>query len=73
MSTTPTRSEEVVESFKQRKLALSAMRRIQALLESFEQERATDKRLAGAGLLAILLLIGVSIYFFLSGDNITLR
>jgi hypothetical protein len=73
MSITSTRSEKVVESFKQRKLALSALRRIQALLESFDQERATDKRLASAGLMAILLLIGVSIYFFLSGDNFTLR
>ena len=72
MSPTPTRSEKVVESFKQRKLALSAMRRIHELIQSFEQERATDKRLAGAGLLVILLLIGVSLYFFMSGDSVTL-
>ena len=73
MSPTPTRSEAVVEAYKQRKLAQSAMRRIHELIQGFEQERVTDKRLAGAGLLAILLLIGVSLYFFLSGDNITLR
>lgn len=73
MSPTPTRSEEVVEAYKQRTLALSAMRRIHELIRGFEQERATDKRLAGAGLLAILLLIGVSLYFFLSGDSITLH
>jgi len=73
MSTTPTRSEEVVEGYKQRKLALSAMRRIHALIQSFEQERATDKRLAGAGLLAILLLLGVSLYFFMSGNSVTLH
>ncbi|MCP4470896.1 MAG: hypothetical protein GY815_09455 [Gammaproteobacteria bacterium] len=73
MSSTPTRSEEVVESFKQHKLALSAMRRIHELIQSFEQERATDKRLAGVGLLLILLLLGVSLYFFMSGDSVTLR
>ena len=73
MSTTPTRSEAVVEGYKQRKLALSAMRRIHELIQSFEQERATDKRLAGVGLLAIFLLIGVSLYFFLSGDSAILH
>jgi len=73
MSPTPTRSEAVVEDYKQRKLAQSAMRRIHELIQGFEQERVTDKRLAGAGLLAILLLIGVSLYFFLSGDSVTLR
>ncbi len=73
MSPTPTRSEEVVESFKQRKLAFSAMRRIHELIQSFEQERATDKRLAGVGLLVILLLLGVSLYFFMSADSVTLR
>jgi len=49
------------------------MRRIHELIQGFEQERVTDKRLAGAGLLAILLLIGVSLYFFLSGDSVTLH
>jgi len=73
MSPTPTRSEAVVENYKQRKLAQSAMRRIHELIQGFEQERVTDKRLAGAGLLAILLLIGVSLYFFLSGDSVTLH
>ena len=73
MSPTPTRSEAVVNSFKQRKLAFSAMRRIHELIQSFEQERATDRRLAGAGLLVILVLLGVSLYFFLSGDSVTLR
>ena len=73
MSPTPTRSEAVVEAYKQRKLAQSAMRRIQELIQGFEQDRATDKRLAGAGLLAILLLVGFSLYFFLSGDSVTLH
>ena len=73
MSTPPTRSEEVVKSFKQRKLALSAMRRIHELLEGFEQERAIDKRLAGVGLLVILLLIGISLFFFMSAHSVTLN
>ncbi len=73
MSPTPTRSEAVVEAYKQRKLTLSVMRRIHELIQGFEQERATDKRLAGAGLLAILLLLGVSLYFFMSGGSVTLH
>ena len=72
MSSTPTRSEAVVTSFKQRKLAISAMHRIRELIRSFEQERATDRRLAQLGLVVILLLIGVSLYFFMSGDSFTL-
>ncbi len=63
MPATPNRSEEVVESFKQRKLAQSAFRRIHDLLEGFEQERIVDRKLARAGLLAILLLIGVFVLF----------
>jgi hypothetical protein len=73
MSPKSTRSETVVEAYKQRKLSLSAMRRIHELIEGFEQERAIDKRLAGAGLLAILLLLGISLYFFMSGDSVTLN
>ena len=72
MSSTPNRSEEVVNSFKQHKLALSAMRRIHELIESFEQERAADRRLAKAGVPVILLLIGIALYFMLSGDSVTL-
>ncbi len=49
------------------------MRRIHELIQSFEQERATDKRLAGVGLLVILLLLGISLYFFMSADSVTLR
>jgi hypothetical protein len=73
MSPTPTRSEAVVEDYKRRKLAQSAMRRIHELIQSFEQGRATDKRLARAGLLVILLLIGISLYFYMSGDSVTLH
>ena len=58
MPATPDRSETVVESFKQRKLAQSALRRIHDLLEGFEAERIADRKLARAGLLVILLLIG---------------
>ncbi len=72
MSSTPNRSEEVVNSFKQRKLAISAFRRIHELIQSFEQGQVADRRLAKAGLLVILLLIGVSLYFFMSGDSVTL-
>ena len=73
MSFTPNRSEEVINSFKQRKLAISAFRRIHELIDGFERGRLADRRLASVGLVVILLLIGVSLYFFMSGDSLTLR
>jgi hypothetical protein len=73
MSHTPTRSEQVVESFKRRKLAHSAIRRIHELIRSFEDERITDKKHAKIGLVLILLLIGISIYFLTSGNSVVLR
>jgi len=72
MSSTPTRSEEVVNAYKRRKLTISAMRRIQELIQSFEQERATDRRLAVIGLVAILLLVGFSLYSMLGSSSVTL-
>ena len=73
MSQTPTRSEEVVESFKQRKLAQTAMRRIHELIREFEQERNADRRWARIGVILIFLVIGMSLVFFLSGDSVILN
>ena len=73
MSSEPTRSEEVVSDFKQHKLARSALRRIQELIHGFEEERAGDRQLARIGLVILVLLVTVSLYFLFSGDRITLR
>jgi hypothetical protein len=73
MAAEPTRSEEVISDFKQRKLARSALRRIQELILGFEKDRAFDRQLARVGVIAVVLLIVVSLYFLFSGDSITLR
>ena len=73
MAAEPTRSEEVISDFKQRKLARSAIRRIQQLIQGFEEEHAFDRRLARLGVIAVVLLVAVSVYFLFSGDSITLR
>ena len=73
MSHSPARSKEVIESYKQRKLARSAIVRIHELILEFERQRVSDKRWAGAGLLLIVLVVGVSLYLFMSGDRIVLN
>ncbi len=66
------RSEEVIEDYKKHKLAASALRRIQLLIQGFEQDRAANLRLAGIGLALILVIAGISAYFLLSTDSVTL-
>ena len=39
MASEPTRSEQVVADYKQRKLGLSALRRIHELIQGFEDDR----------------------------------
>ena len=73
MVSEPTRSEEVISDFKQRKLARSALRRIQELILGFEENRAFDRQLARIGVIAVVLLVAVSLYFLFGGDSITLR
>jgi hypothetical protein len=73
MAAEPTRSEEVISDFKQRKLARSALRRIQELIQGFEKDHAFDRQLALIGVIAVVLLVAVSLYFLFSGDSITLR
>ncbi len=72
MSSDNSRSEAVVDAYKRDKVARSALRRIQVLLAEFDRSRAEDARLAVVGTVLILALIGVALYFFLSGDQITL-
>jgi len=72
MSHEPTRSEQVVAGYKQRKLGLSALRRIHELIQGFEEERAFDWRMARTGLLVTVVLVSVSLYFIVfSGERIT--
>jgi hypothetical protein len=73
MSTSPTRSEQVVADFKQRRLAQSAFRRIQDKLHEFEEERAFDLRVARWGAIAVVLLVAVSLYLLFSGNSLILN
>jgi len=72
MSQEFSRSEQVIEGYKNHKLAASALAGIHELIQGFEQERIVDRRLAVIGLLGILLLVGISAYFLLSTDSLTL-
>jgi len=72
MSQQTSRSGQVIEGYKRHKLAASALARIHELIQSFEQDRTADWRLAVIGLLGILLLVGISSYFLLSSDSLIL-
>jgi hypothetical protein len=72
MSSRSSRSEEVVEDYKRHKLSRSALLHIRDLLHAFEQERVFDQKLALAGLVIIVLLISISLYWFLSSDSVIL-
>jgi len=72
MSQQTSSSEQVIEGYKKHKLAASALARIDEMIQSFEQDRAVDRRLAVIGLLGILVLVGISSYFLLSSGNLTL-
>ncbi len=72
MEPDPSRSQQVIENFKKRKLAASALHKIHRLLAQFESERAFDARIARAGLLAIILVLLIAAYLFFSTDSLTL-
>ena len=72
MASEPTRSEQVVAGYRQRKLGQSALRRIHELIQGFEEERAFDWRMARIGLLLMVVLVSVSLYFVFGGERITL-
>lgn len=72
MSQETSRSEQVIEGYKKHKLAASALCRIHELIQCFERDRVADRRLAVIGLLGILVLVGISSFFLLSSDNLTL-
>ena len=72
MATNPTRSEQVVNDYKQRKLARSAMHRIHELLRKWEAERAFDQRVARYGIVALLLLLAAAYLLMPGSESVTL-
>jgi hypothetical protein len=64
MESNATRSDQVIEDFKKRKLANSALHKIHRLIESFDEDRKSDIHWARVGLITIatLLLVGLSIF-----------
>ena len=72
MSGEPNRSEQVLEQYKQRKLARSALLRIQDLIRQFEAEDAFDRKAARVGILALAVLLGAAVFFMYGGAQITL-
>ena len=73
MSSRLNRSETVITDYKKRKLKRSALRRIQDLLLRFEQERSFDRRLARIGMVVVVLLVAISLYWLASADSLILR
>jgi hypothetical protein len=67
-----TRSEQVVEAFKQRKLAVSALRGMRELVHGFERDRSVEVRLARIGVTLILVVLATAVWLYFSGDRITL-
>jgi len=66
------RSEAVIEEFKKRKLARSAMRRMREIIHGFEQDRMDDVRMARIGITIILVMLVLAAYLFFRGDLVTL-
>ena len=73
MSTRPSRSKEVIEDYKKHKLTRSALRHIQDLLQVFDQERAFDRKLAWVGMLFVIFLVAISLYWLSNSTSIILR
>lgn len=73
MSSPSSRSEQVVAAFKQRRLAQAALRRMQDVLDEFEEVRAFDRRAALYGLIVVVLLSGFSVYLLFSGNSLILN
>ena len=71
MSTEPNRSEQVIADFKRRKLARSAMCRIQELIRSFEEEHAFDRKAALIGVIVLAVMVVVSVVVLFSRNSIT--
>ena len=73
MDSNATRSEQVIDDFKKRKAAKSALHKIHRLIKSFDEDHQSNIHWAKVGLIAlsILLLVGLSI-FFLGTTEVTI-
>lgn len=67
-----TRSEQVVEAYKRRKLAVSALRGMRELVHGCERDRSVDARLARIGVALVLVVLATAAWLYFSGDRITL-
>ena len=70
MATDESRSEQVITAYKRHKLAISALHHVRRVLRGFEEERSVDRRLAIAGVVAIVSLLALAAFFWLSGDQL---
>lgn len=71
MTAESSRSEQVINAYKRHKLSVSALHRVRRMLHGFEQERATDRRLALFGIaVLILLMLAVAAWLFLGGGRV---
>ncbi len=66
------RSNQVVDNYKQNKLNASVMSRIRHLLNKFESENAADRRWAWIGVVILVGLLSVAIYYFHTATKITI-
>lgn len=64
------RSEQVIESYKRRKLAASAIRRIHEIIQGFEQDRIADWRMARIGAMIILALLAIAAFLFFGSRGV---
>ena len=72
MPTESSHSEQVVEDYKKRKLAFSTFRKIQNIIRGFENDRATDARMARIGFVMIVVIVVVAAYYYFSMSSVTL-
>ena len=66
------RSEQVVQDYKKHKLAHNALRKIQQLIQGFENERVADARMARVGIVLIVVIIALTVLYFLNMESVTL-
>lgn len=66
------RSEQVIEAYKKNKHASNALRRIHYLIRGYDEEHASNRRLACVGLIVVLVLVSVAAYLLLNSQSITL-
>ncbi len=66
------RSNQVVGGYKKHKMNVSVMAGIRQLLIQFDADYATDRHWAWIGVVALIGLAMLAIYFFTGGSKITI-